>query len=293
MSDIENKSYDVILFGEEEYPELLGHIADPPVLLFVRGALPQGFTVGVVGSRRASHYGRQVAEKIGRDLAGVGVHIVSGLARGIDTVAHRAALEGGGTTTAVLGSGIDRIYPPENVKLAGQILQQGGAVVSEYLPGTPPLPHNFPRRNRIIAGLSRGLLVVEAHLRSGSLITARLALEENRDLFVVPGSVLKETFLGSHRLIQDGAKLVTEARDILVEYRMYLPGISSQEREITLSEDEWILYGFLDTEVPKHPDQLTQESKLAPEVVMQCLTEMDLKGVVLSVPGGLFLKKVI
>jgi DNA processing protein len=205
------------------YPALLARIADPPPRLWLHGnprALA-GPCVALVGSRAASPYALQVAERLAGDLARVGVTVVSGLARGIDRAAHCGALTTG-TTVAVLGSGVDVIYPPEHAPLADEIVARGGAIVSELAPGSPPRRSHFPRRNRLISGLSLAVVVIEASARSGSLQTARLALEQRRELLAVPGNILGDRFRGSHALLREGAKLVESASDILEELR--LPG---------------------------------------------------------------------
>ncbi len=207
-------------FGWEEYPALLTRIADPPPLLWLRGAAGAlaGPCVAVVGSRAASTYGLEVAERLGTDLAMAGVTVVSGLARGVDSAAHRGAVAAG-RTIALLGSGVDVIYPREHAALAADIVSSGGAVVSELPPGTPPRARQFPRRNRLISGMSLAIVVVEASLRSGSLQTARFGLEQGREVMAVPGSVLGERFRGSHALLRDGAALVERAEDVLDELR--------------------------------------------------------------------------
>ncbi|TMD16658.1 MAG: DNA-protecting protein DprA, partial [Chloroflexi bacterium] len=199
------------------YPALLRAIADPPDRLYVRGTIPSGCMIAVVGSRRATPYGLRVAERLARELAGLGVVVVSGLARGVDAAAHRGALAAGGQTVAVLAGGLDRIYPPEHASMAEQIAGQG-ALLSEARDGTAPLPGLFPVRNRIISGLSRGLVVVEAAERSGALITARMALEQGREVFAVPGSIENPLTAGTHGLIRDGAGLVQGVEDVLAEF---------------------------------------------------------------------------
>jgi DNA processing protein len=200
------------------FPALLAGIADPPAQLWLRGdpdvlATP---CVAVVGSRAASSYGLQVAERLAADLAHAGVTVVSGLARGVDSAAHRGALTRG-RTIAILGSGVDVIYPPEHAALADRIVGQGGALLSEFPPGSPPCRGHFPRRNRLISGIALAVVVVEASTRSGSLQTARFALDQGREVLAVPGSILGERFRGSHALLRDGAKLVESASDILEE----------------------------------------------------------------------------
>ncbi len=204
--------------GDEEYPVHLAAAASAPAALWLRGSIvaDDALAVAVVGSRRATPYGIDVAEAIGRDLAARGVTVVSGLARGIDSAAHRGALSAGGRTIAVLGSGVDVIYPPENRRLAQQIAESG-AIVSQFAPATPPLPYHFPERNRVIAGLALGVLVVEAAEKSGSLITAGFAAELGREVMAVPGRVTSPESRGSHRLIQDGAALVTDWTDVVAQ----------------------------------------------------------------------------
>ena len=209
----------VVLLGEPEYPELLSHIYDPPPLLFVKGELPSKdiLNIAVVGSRNPTPYGVKMAEQLGYDLALAGVTVVSGMARGIDSAAHRGALKAGGKTIAVLGTGIDIVYPKENLRLAGEI-EQNGVLVSEFPLGTKPLKGNFPRRNRVISGMSHGVVVVEARKKSGALITADFALEQGREVFAVPGRADLSASFGTHKLLRDGAKLVERAEDIIEEF---------------------------------------------------------------------------
>src|SRR6266849_1083120 len=201
---------------DDEYPALLKQVADPPPVLFVRGMLTpeDGRSVALVGTRRATSYGHLVAQRLARDLAAAGLTVVSGLAKGIDTQAHRAALDAGGRTLAVLGNGLDQVYPPENGGLARQIVD-AGALVSEFAPGVPPDAVNFPRRNRVISGLSIATVIVEAGERSGALITADFALEQGREVMVVPGNINSPMSLGSNELLKQGATPVTSAQDIL------------------------------------------------------------------------------
>ena len=208
----------IISILDEDYPEDLKNIPDAPIILYVKGVLDNsGLNIAVIGSRKASSYGLLTAERLSGQLASLGVTIISGMARGIDSAAHKGALKAGGRTVAVLGSGLLNIYPPENVELAKQITGNG-AVISEFPLKTSPLRENFPRRNRIISGLSKGVIVVEAALRSGALITADLALDQGRDVFAVPGEVGSPTSCGTNYLIKQGAKLVDSAEDILEEY---------------------------------------------------------------------------
>lgn len=207
----------ILALAEPGYPVLLREIADPPERLYINGTLPGQPMIAVVGSRRATPYGERVAHRLARDLSQAGVAVVSGLARGIDAAAHRGALEGGTPTVAVMATGLDRVYPPEHEDLARSIARTG-AVITEAEAGTAPLPGRFPIRNRIISGLSRGVVVVEAAARSGALVTARMALEQGRDVFGIPGSIENPLTEGVHRLIKDGATLVESVDDVLDEY---------------------------------------------------------------------------
>jgi DNA processing protein len=225
----------VLTWRDAEYPARLAAIPDPPPVLYVKGALAPGdtFALAMVGTRRPTVYGRDIAERLAAALATVGVTIVSGLAKGIDTHAHRGALAGGGRTIAVLGHGIDTCYPPENRRLLAQIAERG-AVVTEYGLGIGPLAENFPPRNRIISGLTAGVLVVEAGDKSGALITSRFAAEQGRDVFAVPGPVTSPASVGCHRLIQDGAKLVASADDVLAELNPHLGAVNVQQLRLDL-----------------------------------------------------------
>lgn len=223
MDKLVNEKIHLITIRDENYPKLLKEIHDPPAVIYVRGSLePQDqFGLGVVGTRKLSDYGHQITPLITTDLTRAGFTIISGLAKGIDTLAHNAALKAKGRTIAVLGSGVNRtsIYPAENQHLAEEITQNG-AVISEFPFGTKPLAQHFPMRNRIIAGMSLGVLVVEAPVRSGALITARNALEQNREVFAIPGHILSVNSAGPHKLIQMGAKLVHTASDIIEELNL-------------------------------------------------------------------------
>jgi DNA processing protein len=210
------KRIDILTISDEEYPEMLKYISDPPLVLYVRGYIPKSNSIAIVGSRKASGYGIETANKMAFNLALADINIVSGMARGIDTAAHAGALEADGETVAVLGCGVDVAYPPENRSLMERI-SDSGAVISEFPPGTPPSPMNFPGRNRIISGMSIGTLIVEAGMKSGSLITANYALEQGRDVFAIPGNINNYNSMGTNRLIKDGAKIVLSVDDILDE----------------------------------------------------------------------------
>lgn len=268
------------------YPPLLREVPAPPPLLYVRGELQpeDAWAVAVVGTRRVSSYGREVTRRLVMGLACSGITVVSGLARGVDGIAHRAALEAGGRTIAVLGSGIDQIYPPEHRDLARQIAA-AGALISEYALGTQPEAANFPPRNRIISGLSLGVLVTEAGQGSGALITASYAAEQGRDVFAVPGSILSAGCGGTNRLIQDGAKLVLEVADILRELNLTMVTEQAEARQVLpTTAEEAALLRCLGSE-PLHVDELRQAVGMPIAQVTSTLALMELKGMVRQVGG--------
>ena len=284
MEKLDHYGVKVLTFHDPDYPSRLKEIYDYPPLLYVRGSiLPQDeFCLAVVGTRRATVYGRQVAEEIGTDLAHSQITIVSGLAKGIDSIAHRAALEAGGRTIAVFGCGLDIVYPAENAALARDIIQHG-ALVSEHPLGTRPKAENFPRRNRIMSGLSLGVLVVEADETSGAMITARLALEQNREVFAIPGSILSPASRGTNRLIQEGAKLVHSYTDILEELNLTAVAQQMELKEvIPASDTEALLLKQLSAE-PTHIDEVCCSTGLPVATVSSTLSMMELKGLVKQV----------
>jgi DNA processing protein len=226
----ESRKIKILPLSHVEYPEMLKYIQDPPLVLYARGRIPRINAMAVVGSRKASGYGIEMAVKFASELAQSGILVVSGMARGIDTAAHCGALNAGGETVAVLGCGVDTVYPPENRNLMEKI-SQSGAVISEYPPGTPPATFHFPSRNRIISGMTLGTLVVEAGFKSGSLITSKCALEQGRDVFAVPGNITNFNSMGANRLIKDGAKLVMNVDDILDELNFGLEPIEKGKRK--------------------------------------------------------------
>jgi len=261
-----------------KYPEGLRHIAVPPKTLYVRGELRESDAnaVAIVGSRKCTHYGKQVAYDLANALARHGVTVVSGMALGIDAEAHKGALDAGGRTIAVLGTGVDdaSLYPHTHKPLAEQIVQ-AGAVLSEFEPGTPAYPGNFPQRNRIIAGLSYGTVIVEADERSGSLITARFALEQGKEVFAVPGQIYSRTTRGVHRLIQEGAKLITSVEDILEE----LPQLATtavEQQDTTLTEDELRIIELIARE-PAQVDHLIEQLALPSHETIGMLAMLELK----------------
>ncbi|HXG17838.1 MAG TPA: DNA-processing protein DprA [Methylomirabilota bacterium] len=276
--------------SDAEYPENLTHLHDPPPFLYVRGSLlPEDrLAIAMVGSRSASAYGRGVARDLARGLAEKGITVVSGLARGIDAEAHRATLEAKGRTLAVLGSGLDVIYPGEHRSLAMDIAAQG-AVLSEFALGSKPDAVHFPYRNRVISGLTLGTVVVEAAENSGSLITARFALEQNREVFAVPGAITAGRSKGPHKLIKEGAKLVENVEDILQEIAPALmpTPAAGAAAPLQLSLHESLLIGLFEQE-PVHIDILIARSGLTPARVLEVLLELELKGLVTQLPGAYF-----
>lgn len=283
----------LVSYWDEAYPSALRDIPDPPALLYLRGAEVPQEALAIVGSRNASPTGRHLTAEIARELASRGIGIVSGLARGIDTAAHEGALAGNGPTVAVLGCGIDRIYPPENERLFQRILVQGGSIISEYPPGADPLAGHFPGRNRLISGLCRGVLIVEAALGSGSLITADFALEQGRDVFAVPASIASPVGCGVNRLLKDGAFLVTESADILERLWPRCPSAPVQKQEahfdLGLSELARSVIALLG-EVPLHIDELVRKCALTPPVLSAILLDLELKGGVEQLPGMRYIR---
>lgn len=281
-----------IAWSSASYPVALTTIIDPPPVLWIRGdaAVLSTPSVAIVGARAASPYGLSVAEHLAADLAGSGLTVVSGLARGVDSAAHRGAMAGRGLTVAVLGCGVDVMYPPEHGALARDI-ERSGAVISELVPGTPPLPQFFPQRNRIISGLSRAVVVIEAGEKSGSLITARCALEQGRDVLAVPGNVLSGRNRGAHALLRDGAKIVESADDILEELGM---GAGDRSRPAAdsrlLSPDIDPILSCLTPGEPSDLDGIAERSGLTPARLLPRLFELEMRGRVARVGGGRFVR---
>jgi DNA processing protein len=280
----------ILTFLDQGYPQNLLQIYDPPPLLYVRGRLDavDSAMVAMVGSRKGSPYGRAMTKKISKELVGSGVTVVSGMARGIDTCAHLGALEAGGMTIAVLGCGIDIIYPPENKRLFLDIINQG-TVISEFPLSTPPEGKNFPKRNRIISGLSLGVVIVEATADSGSLITASHALEQGREVFAVPGNIGMATSRGTNALIKQGAKLVEGAQDILVEIIPQYEGKTSHEEPPVLNDEEDGILQLL-SHTPLHIDEISRMSHMEIRRVSTILLELELKGVISQLGGKMFVR---
>ncbi len=335
---LEESGVSLITISDKEYPTRLASIFAPPLVLYVAGRLesPTGVSifderlpvVAVVGTRRASHYGMEMAEAIGRGLASSGIIVASGMARGCDTAAHRGALSVGGLTMAVLGTGVDTVYPAENKRLYEEI-KESGLVLSEFPMGTAPLPMNFPLRNRIISGLSLAVVVVEAPLRSGAMMTARMALDEGRDVFALPGHAGSQKGSGTNKLIKDGAILVESAEDIIkalssdqvgggvgqrqIKKRRNLNNNSEQPLLISeqmledqhstlkaavqpdaspaICTEEALVIGLLD-DGPMHIDSIVEKTGIAVQKLSGLLLDMELKGVVAQKPGKLFIKRI-
>jgi DNA processing protein len=284
--DIQAQGVQVLTWEDDDYPRCLSEVDNAPPVLYLRGEfLPEDeWAVAVVGTRRLTAYGRQVTENIVRTLVGSGVTVVSGLARGVDAIAHQTAIEMGGRTMAVLGCGVDRVYPPEHRQLAEQVIANG-ALISDYPLGTPPEAHNFPPRNRIISGLSMATVVVEAGKRSGALITANYATEQGREVFAVPGSVLAPQSKGTNFLIQQGAHPLLESKEILEILELTLISEHRQARVVLPADaTEAQLFAILSHE-PKHVDEICAQADLPIEQVTATLAMMELKGMVRQVSG--------
>ena len=296
---IEREHVEVRSVLDSRYPARLNMIADPPPLLYITGTLTEQdeLAVAIVGARRATAAGRAVTEELSHDLAEAGMTVVSGLARGIDAAAHRGALAAGGRTIAVLGCGIDRTYPPEHERLRRQI-EERGAIVSEVAMGVPPHSHHFPRRNRIISGLSLGVIVTEAAVGSGSLITARLAAEQGREVFAVPGFVKQDTSRGTNALLKEGAALIERAQDVIdallpqLEPTLRVRVQPSCEKKVSgdpLGKEEQLVYDALSYD-PSTVDDVVAATRLSVSIVMGSLLSLELRQQVTQLPGQRYLR---
>lgn len=287
LAQTEAAGVTLLTWDSPGYPAYLREIPGAPPLLYVKGTIEEvdRWAVAVVGTRRLTSYGRQVTRDIVTGLVRNGVTIVSGLAKGVDAIAHQAALDAGGRTIAVLGSGLDCIYPSENRRMAAKIAAGQGALISEYGMGVQPEAKNFPPRNRVISGLSLGVIVVEAGERSGALITSKFALEQDREVFAVPGSINSPASRGPNRLIQQGAKLITSAEDVIEELNLTMVAEKTAvQLALPESAEEESLLSHLSTQ-PVHVDELSRASGMAPSLVSSTLTLMELKGTVQQVGG--------
>ncbi|HHW70019.1 MAG TPA: DNA-protecting protein DprA [Clostridiales bacterium] len=280
----------VITIIEDEYPNLLKNIYAPPPILYIKGKLPENnlSSIAIVGSRRATYYGKQIAERLAYELGQKGIVVVSGLARGIDAMAHQGALKAGGHTIGVLGCGVDIVYPQDNIKYYREIAEKG-TLISEYPLGTTPIAGNFPARNRIISGLSQGVVVVEARQRSGALITVDFALEQGRDVFAVPGNINQPCSYGTNNLIKQGAKLVMSVEDILEELPDYIMHSRQEPESIQLDFLETQVYNALDSEA-KHIDEIGNITGIGMGQLNSILTKLEIRGVIKRLPGKFFVK---
>ena len=284
----------VLTFADEAYPPALREIYDPPLVLYIKGKIPETWPrgVGVVGSRETSHYGLENAKKLGYQIAYAGVPVISGLARGIDTAAHLGALAAKGITWAVLGCGLDQMYPPENDALAAKIVESGGCLISELPLGTSPDKRTFPMRNRIVSGLSFGVLVIEAGRQSGALITARQANEQGRQVFAVPGRIDNPQAQGCHQLIKDGAKLVEGVEDILTELEFFIPKegvVTARALPSNLTPEEEKIFAAI--ELDETPiDAITRTTGLPSGTVSSTLLRLEMRKLVRQLPGKMFVR---
>ncbi|MCT4606710.1 MAG: DNA-processing protein DprA [Marinisporobacter sp.] len=287
---IKKNNIEVMGREDEEYPENLKNIYDPPYLLYRKGDLLKKDinAVAIVGARKASTYGKHVAYKLARELVNRGITVVSGMAYGVDTMAHKGALENGGRTIAVLGCGLDTCYPKSNYQLMLQI-EKNGAVLSEYSVETKPFPGNFPARNRIISGISKGVIVVEASIQSGSLITAEFALEQGREVFAVPGNINSSLSRGTNKLIKEGAKLVTNIEDVLEE--LHIDAEQKEKKNIPISDVEAEVYHMILEKQPIQIDLLTKELSWKINQLSSIITILQIKGLVEQLPGNLLIIK--
>lgn len=306
LREVERLGGDVLTLVDKGYPRLLRETYDPPIVLYYRGDLDGALArpaVAIVGSRHCSTYGKNVSEMLARELAERDVTIISGLARGIDAAAHRGALAGGGLTIAVMGTGLDTTYPKENSKLAERVVESG-ALVTEFPLSTPPLSRNFPFRNRVISGLSLGVLLVEGAERSGSLITARMAYEQGREVFAVPGNITSAKSFGPNYLIKDGAKLVQTWRDVVEEFpsevKVAILSKESDERradqlsidEVSLSEPERDILGLLKLDEPVHIDDLLVKAALSSGELSSALLRLEMSDRVRQLPGKSYVRRI-
>jgi DNA processing protein len=281
LERLEEHAVRALTWNDDAYPALLKEIDDAPPVLYVRGDLSSidEWAVSVVGTRRPTPYGRQVAEEISHQLASNRICVVSGLARGVDAIAHRAAIQAGGRTVAVLACGLDMVYPPEHAKLAREIVEHG-ALLSEYPIGTQPRGDYFPRRNRILSGISLGVLVVEGDVKSGAIITARWANDQNREVFAIPGSIFSPQSRGTNDLIQQGAKLVQTVEDVLEELNLTMvPHQIEMQELIPATDTESDLLRHISKE-PIHIDEVCRQSGLPVSTVSSVLAMMELKGLI-------------
>ena len=313
IGEVRKLGGDILVLDDGVYPSALREIYDPPVVLYVKGAWAECLdrpSIAMVGSRRCSTYGQNAALMLSRELAQRGVTIISGLARGIDAASHRGALGAGGKTVAVMGTGLDQIYPRDHKKLSEEILAGGGAIVTQFPLGTPPVSENFPYRNRVISGLSLGVVVVEAAENSGSLITARLAMEQNREVFAVPGNITSRNSFGTNYLIKgSGAKLVQQWQDVASELppeiaAQLLPPPSKKSKKKgdlvgqlqlsppDLTEQESVVFKLMSADDPAHIDALAEATKLSITELTSALLTLEMRELIRALPGKCFVRKI-
>lgn len=290
-----NNQVDLILISDNKYPLPLKEIHQPPLGLYIKGELINELPkIAIVGTRKSTNYGKQITEKLARELSEAGVVVVSGLAEGIDTFSHKSTIEAGGQTIAVLGTGFNRIFPSFNIKLAEKI-SKNGCLISQYYPDTIGARHQFPARNKIISGISIGVVVVEAPEKSGALITAKIALEQNREVFAIPGSVFSQNSIGPNELIKQGAKLVSSIEDILIELNLPLPEKNNLSQKNNLTLEERIILEIikkLDSPIgkPKIADEIIAESGFSPQKTNELLTMLTLKSLIEDSDGKYWIK---
>ena len=287
---LNSSDFRVITLLDDEYPYLLKQTYDPPPVLYCKGMPIKNChpAISIVGARRSTGYGRQMAEKLGYELASAGITVVSGLARGIDAMAHYGALRAKGATVGVLGCGIDRVYPPENKKLFST-MEEEGTIITEYPPGAGPIAGNFPARNRIISGMTNGVLVIEAGMKSGALITVDFALEQGRDVYALPGNINVTQSAGTNKILKEGAKLVTDVQDILEDLGLDQDKSENSAVPVQLDFFETQVYNALQ-EGERHLEELSKDTKMDIHKLNSVLTMLEIKGIVKQMPGKIFIR---
>jgi len=294
LEKLEKHKIKLVSKDDESYPELLQEIHDPPYLLYVYGSLDslKAPSLAVVGSRKHTHYGREVVEKVVPELVQHGITVVSGLALGIDALAHKAVLDAGGKTVAVIGCGLDQMYPVANLNLAREIIKNGGAIISEYPIGTPPLKQHFPARNRIISGVSLGTLVVECDILSGAMITAHHCIEQNREMFTVPGFITNPLSAGPNSLLKLGAHVVTSGKDVIEDLDLFWDESPANDEKVNISLpiNEKSIYDLLSHD-PMHIDVIVERSRMDMAEVNSALLFLEIKGMVRNIGAAKYIKR--
>lgn len=286
LNKAEKEKVKIVFIRDKEFPEKLKTISYPPLFLYVKGEFLQDKNlIAIIGSRKPTSYGKEVAYKFSKKLAENDIGIVSGLARGIDSISHTGALDGNGYTIGVLGCGIDIVYPAENRELFEKIVKNGGAIISEFPFGTKPKKENFPMRNRIISGLCEGIIIIEAGRKSGTLITAKWALNQGREIFAIPGSIFSSQSEGTHYLIKEGANVITSPEEILAYFGWRKEvNLMKTEKEVEVTEEEKEILSLLSS-YPQHVEEIFAKLNKPPFEVLSILTELELKGLVENLPG--------